>query len=260
VSTVRAEQARREVRAVGRSAALALTFLTVLPLRLTRPAGDLGAAAPWFPAVGALLGAAAGGLLAATEPLLGTQVAATLAVVALVAATGALHLDGLADCADALGARGGERERRLAIMRDPHTGVFGTLALLGYLLTLIGALTALGAAAALPALVVAVAAGRWAGLLHAATAPAARPDGLGAAFAVTAVALAAGAVLPVALALLLEPPLHGLAALGAAVAAGLGTSLGARRLVGGRTGDTLGAAVALGELAACVALLACANG
>jgi adenosylcobinamide-GDP ribazoletransferase len=259
VSTVRAEQARREARAVTRSAALALTFLTVLPLRLTRPAGDLGAAAPWFPAVGALLGAAAGGLLVATEPLLGTQVAATLAIVALVAATGALHVDGLADCADALGARGGERDTRLAIMRDPHTGVFGTLALLAYLLILVGALTALGPAAALPALVIAAATGRWSVLLHAATAPAARPDGLGAAFVVTPAALAAGAVVPVVLALALAQPLHGLAALGAAVAAGLLTSLGARRLVGGRTGDTLGAAVALGELLACLALLACAG-
>jgi adenosylcobinamide-GDP ribazoletransferase len=257
VSTVRAE--RHEARSPARSAALALTFLTVIPLRLNGPPGDLGAAAPWFPAVGALLGAAAGGLLVATEPLLGTQVAATLAVVALVAATGALHVDGLADCADAIGARGGGRDRRLAIMRDPHTGVFGTLALLAYLLILIGALTALGHADALKALVIAAAAGRWSVLLHAATASAARPDGLGAEFAVTPTAVVAGAVVPVVLALTLQPPLHGVAALAAAVAAGLLVSLGARRLVGGRTGDTLGAAVALGELAACLALLACAG-
>jgi adenosylcobinamide-GDP ribazoletransferase len=258
VSTVRAERARREARAAGRSVALAVTFLTVMPLRLTRPAGDLGAAAPWFPVVGAVVGAVAGGVLVAAEPLVGIQVAATLAVVVLVVATGALHVDGLADCADALGARSGEREQRLAIMRDPATGVFGTLALLAYLLLLVGALAGLGSDDAPAALVVAAAVGRWAVLLHAVTAPPARPDGLGASFEIAPVAVAIGALLPIALALLLVPPLHGLAALGAGVVVGLLASAGARRLLGGRTGDTLGATVALGELAACLALLACA--
>jgi adenosylcobinamide-GDP ribazoletransferase len=237
-----------------------MTFLTVMPLRLTRPAGDLGAAAPWFPAVGVLLGAAAGGLLLAAEPLVGIQVAATLAVIALVAATGALHVDGLADCADGLGARGGTRERRLEVMRDPATGVYGTLALLAWGLLMVGSLAGLGRDDALPALVTAAAIGRWSVLLHAATAPPARPDGLGAAFAVTPAAVAIGAVLPVALALVITPPLHALAALAAGGAVGALTSLWARRMLGGRTGDTLGAAVALGEVAVLLALLATSGG
>jgi adenosylcobinamide-GDP ribazoletransferase len=237
-----------------------MTFLTVMPLRLTRPAGDLGAAAPWFPAVGALLGAAAGGLLLAAEPLVGIQVAATLAVIALVAATGALHVDGLADCADGLGARGGTRERRLEVMRDPATGVYGTLALLAWGLLMVGSLAGLGRDDALPALVTAAAIGRWSVLLHAATAAPARPGGLGAGFAVTPAAVAIGAVLPVALALAINPPLHALAALAAGAAVGALTSLWARRMLGGRTGDTLGAAVALGEVAVLLALLATSGG
>ena len=61
------------------------------------------------------------------------------------------------------------------------------------------------------------------------------------------------------LAAVLEPPLQGLAALLAAVlVAGL-TSLWARRMLGGRTGDTLGATVAVGELAACLALVLTAS-
>jgi adenosylcobinamide-GDP ribazoletransferase len=248
VFRVRAERALR-------SGALAATFLTVLPLRLTRPAGDLGAAAPWFPVVGALVGALAGGLLVAVQPLVGAQIAATLAVVALVAVTGALHADGLADCADGLGARGGGRERRLAVMRDPAIGVFGALALLAWGALLVGALARLGGADALRALVVAAAIGRWGALLHAATAQPARPDGLGAGFAVTPAAVALAAPVPVVLALVLEPPLQGLVALLAGVlVAGL-VSLWARRMLGGRTGDTLGATVALGELAACLALV-----
>lgn len=254
MSTGRAERA-------GRAGALAATFLTILPLRLTRPAGDLGAAAPWFPVIGAGIGALAGGVLLAAEPLFGIQVAATLAVLALVGVTGGLHADGLADCADGLGARGGGRERRLAVMRDPATGVFGLLALLAYVLLLIGALARLGGGVdTLRALVVAAAIGRWGALAHAATAPPARPDGLGAGFVVSPAAVALSAVVPVALALVLEPPLHGLAAVFAGALAALVTSLWARRMLGGRTGDTLGAAVAVGEVAAVLALVATAGG
>ena len=65
-----------------------------------------------------------------------------LALVVLVAVTGALHQDGLADCADGLGVRG-DRERRLAVMRDSAIGAFGTLALIGWALLLIAALPTL---------------------------------------------------------------------------------------------------------------------
>jgi len=246
------------IRRAARGAALAVTFLTILPLRLRTP-GDLGAAAPWFPVVGALVGALAGALLVAAEPLVGAQVAATLAVAVLVAVTGALHADGLADCADGLGARGG-REPRLAVMRDPAVGVFGTLALLGWALLMVGSLARLGEDEALRVLVSAAVIGRWIVLLHAVTAPPARRDGLGAGFAVTPAALAVATPAPVAAALLLNPPLHGLAALLAGVVVAALVSLWARRTLGGRTGDTLGAAVALGEVAVCLTLLAAAGG
>src|SRR2546427_671532 len=104
----------------------ALAFLTILPVR---PRGDpaaLGRAAAWFPAVGALVGLAAGGAWVAAEPALGSAVAGVLALVVLVVLTGALHQDGLADCADGLGVRG-DRARRLAVMRDPSIGAFGAL-------------------------------------------------------------------------------------------------------------------------------------
>lgn len=239
--------------------ALAATFLTVLPLRLTRPAGDLGAAAPWFPVIGALVGALAGALLVAAEPLVGAQLAATFAVVALVAVTGGLHADGLADCADGLGARGGGRERRLIVMRDPAVGVFGTLALLAWALLLIGALGRLGGEEALRALVVAAAIGRWGVLLHAVTAPPARPDGLGAGFVVSPRAAAVALLAPAALAVALEPPLAAVLALAAGGAVAGLASVWARRMLGGRTGDTLGATVVLGEVAACLAIVAAAG-
>ena len=54
-------------------------------------------------------------------------VAAVLVVALWKVATGGIHLDGLADCLDALG--GGSRERRLAIMRDHRIGVFAAAGL-----------------------------------------------------------------------------------------------------------------------------------
>jgi len=44
--------------------------------------------------------------------------------------TGGLHLDGLADVADALGAAHRDRSRLLAVMKDPHLGSFGVLTLI----------------------------------------------------------------------------------------------------------------------------------
>jgi adenosylcobinamide-GDP ribazoletransferase len=245
----------RAGRRAGGRAADAITFLTVLPLRRHAP-GELGAAAPWFPVVGALVGALAGGVLAAAEPLVGVQLAATLAVGLLVAVTGALHVDGLADCADALGARGHGHERRLAVMRDPAVGAFGTLALLGWALLVIGSLARLGPDDGARALVCAVAVGRWSALLHAIAAPPARRDGLGAGFTVRRPALAVATLATVALALLVVAPAAALAAvLAGAIAAAL-VSVWARRALGGRTGDTLGATVALSEVVVCLTIAA----
>jgi adenosylcobinamide-GDP ribazoletransferase len=110
---------------------LAIQFLTRLPtpqLRNLDPA-NLPRSVPWFPLVGLLIGA----LLAATlwlgsriDPWLG----ALLTVLLWVWITGALHLDGLADMSDALGASHRDRERFLAVLADPHLGTFGVVSLL----------------------------------------------------------------------------------------------------------------------------------
>jgi adenosylcobinamide-GDP ribazoletransferase len=238
-------------------AAHAVCFLTVIPVRLPAEVGPLGAAAAWFPLVGALVGALAGATRLIAEPLLGPTVATILAVVVLVAVTGALHQDGLADCADGLGVRG-DRERRLEVMRDSAIGTFGALALLAWAGLVVAALAALDDGQAASALVTAAVAGRWAVLVHATTAPPARPDGLGASFDVSAVALALATVVAIAGAILLEGPVDGLAAVAAAAVTALVASAHARRSLGGRTGDTLGATVAVAELAVCLTLLALA--
>jgi adenosylcobinamide-GDP ribazoletransferase len=180
-------------------------------------------------------------------------------MVALVLVTGALHQDGLADAADGLGARGG-RVRRLEVMRDPATGVFGVLALISWALLMFATLGALDAAHALRALVTACLLARWAALLHGAGAPPARSDGLGAALHVGSLALGAATVASVAGALAICGWGAGAAALGGVLLVVALTTAGARRTLGGRTGDTLGATVAIAEVAACVALLAVWHG
>lgn len=172
----------------------------------------------------------------------------------LVAITGALHEDGLADCADGLGIRA-DRDRRLEVMRDPAIGTFGALALVLWVLLVVSALAGLDRESALRALVVAVATGRWAAIVHALAARPARPDGLGAGFCVGRGAAAVASATAAAVALALAGIGHGLIVLGIAAAVALLLAAWSRATLGGRTGDTLGATVALAQAAVAVALL-----
>ena len=82
-----------------------------------------------LPLVGAILGAAAACALFAASALgFPPPLAAPLAIATLVALTGALHEDGLADCADGFGG-GATPARKLEIMKDSRIGAFGALAL-----------------------------------------------------------------------------------------------------------------------------------
>lgn len=113
-----------------RSLILAIQFLTRLPtpqLKTFDPAW-LADSARWFAPVGLLVGGVvAAGWLAGS--LVDAWLAALLALVLWVWVTGGLHLDGLADLADALGAAHRDRNRFLAVLKDPHVGSFGVLAL-----------------------------------------------------------------------------------------------------------------------------------
>ncbi|MCF8061880.1 MAG: adenosylcobinamide-GDP ribazoletransferase [Deltaproteobacteria bacterium] len=107
----------------------AFRTLTILPVP-GHESDDLASALPWFPLVGLLLGtflALAGRLWThAVEGWSGGG--AVLLLIASVLLTRGLHMDGLADWADALGGRP-DRETRLAIMKDPGLGAFGAVAL-----------------------------------------------------------------------------------------------------------------------------------
>lgn len=140
-----------------RSFSHALQFLTRLPappISVFDPA-DLSRAALWFPLVGAIVGG-----IVATALWAGAQVnpwiGALLAVVAWVWVTGALHLDGLADVSDALAGTHRSPERFMQILRDPHVGAFGVVAIVLMLMAKLVLLAQIaGPAAALPLVLVA---------------------------------------------------------------------------------------------------------
>jgi adenosylcobinamide-GDP ribazoletransferase len=235
----------------------AVTFLTLMPMPMpaSDEALDLGWSLPWFPLVGATVGAVGGGVRVALDHPLGPAPSSALAIAAMVAVTGALHQDALADTCDGLGVRG-DRERRLAVMRDSTVGAFGVLAIVLWALVEFAALDGLTAVHALLALIAAGAASRLAAVLHGLLAPPARPDGLGAALGVSATrTLLAGVLAAVICIVAVGPGRGGLAFGVAVVVSGLCAQL-ARRAVGGSTGDTLGATAAIAEAAVCLALLA----
>jgi adenosylcobinamide-GDP ribazoletransferase len=251
-------RAAERARTAGRAAAAAVALLTRVPLprRLALGAGDAARGAACFPLVGAAIGLLAGAAAAATaaatpSPLL----AGAAGALAAILATGALHLDGLADAADALGGR--TREDALRIMRDHAIGAYGAVALVVDLLLRAAALGALAGADAVAAIVAATVAGalsRAAGAIRA-TRPYARTEATTLAGAFTrsthrgpaAVALLLAAVAVAATGM--TGVVQALAA-GAVAAAVLRT---AHRRVGGVTGDVLGAAIETSETAALVA-------
>ncbi len=108
----------------------ALQTLTAIPWPAREPA-DFAASLPWFPIIGLLVGGILYGinLSLAIFPLppwpIGT---ALLLLAADICLTRGLHLDGVADWADSLGAIQG-REKRLAIMKDSAVGAFGVMAI-----------------------------------------------------------------------------------------------------------------------------------
>ncbi len=233
--------------------AAAFSLLTRLPVSVDHQlAAGRAAAATWaYPLVGAVLG----GLAAIVANIalvfdVPAGIAAALALATLVLATGAMHEDGLADCADGLGG-GHEREHRLKIMKDSRIGAYGAAALTLALLARWSGIEVLAQSGSLFWPLVAVgAASRTPMVLAMFLLEPARRDGL-----------SAGIGMP--------PPASMLAACGiaaviAVIALGWGAFsflfwvflaplplfLLARKLIGGQTGDVLGGSQQLAEIAA----------
>lgn len=210
-----------------------------------------------FPLVGVLLGALSGGVLIMLLSCCGTPLAALFGVLALALLTGGFHLDGLADTCDGVfSAR--RRERMLEIMRDSRLGTHGGLALVFVLVAKILVLGELQLrdAPMVAALAAACAAGRGCSVLLMYRHRYAREEGLGNLF--IGKVTARDTLVTLLITLLAAAGLLGVAGviallITAAALFVLGVLL--KRTLGGQTGDTLGAAIELGELIFLLALL-----
>lgn len=128
---------------------IALQFLTRLPSPLRRLPSEqeIGRSVLCYPLVGLLIGGLLAGLAWLLQPHLPALLAAAVLLAAWVWLYGGLHLDALADSADAWGGSQGhgqqQRERALAIMKDPNSGPFGVVAIVVLLLVKFAALASL---------------------------------------------------------------------------------------------------------------------
>jgi adenosylcobinamide-GDP ribazoletransferase len=202
---------------------------------------------------GALIGLAGGLVWWLAGLALSPVVAAGLALAAMIWLTGALHEDGLADCADGLGG-GKTAAQALAIMRDSRVGSYGVLALVFSVGLRWAALAALAPVWGVLALAIAGGIGRAMMVPATALTGYARREGLGGSLAGGAGGIEVAAALGTALLLGIVGGWAGLLALGLALAVAGGFLFYMVRRVGGYTGDGLGAMAQLGEIVVMVVL------
>jgi adenosylcobinamide-GDP ribazoletransferase len=234
--------------------AIALQFLTRVPVpsRVDFSAEAQGWSVAWYPLVGLLMG----GLLLLVRLLMadsGTLLSSALLLTVWVLMTGGLHLDGLADCADAWVGGQGDRERSLRIMKDPCSGPIAVAGVVLLLLLKFSALAELAGSPGMMPLLWSPVIGRSLVPLLLLTTPYVRPNGLGSPLAENLprlpVGLAAAFSLVCALAWLGPWPL---------LATALAFAWLRKQMVeklGGCTGDTLGASI---EMVEALVLVVCA--
>lgn len=161
---------------------IALQFLTRIPLKteLQWGKGCVARSLLWYPLVGALIGGMIV-LLANLTSASGVMLSAALVLAGWVLITGGLHLDGLADSADAWVGSHGDRQRALDIMKDPQAGPVAVIVLLLLLLIKFSAIYTLLQQHALWLLLVAPVVGRCVPMLLFLTTDYVRENGLGSA-------------------------------------------------------------------------------
>ena len=237
----------------ARDIVAAFGLLTRIPVPFTPPRPEGGWA---WPVVGLGIGGAALALGAGLQAVgVSIGIAAASVIAAQAALTGGLHEDGLSDCADGFWGSH-DRARRLEIMKDSRIGSYGALALGLALLMRWSALAALIPAGAWGLALAPMILSRAAMGLVMAALPNARAGGLSAGVGRPPFAAAlAGAGLALVLALIVA----GSATPVLAVVAGgmvVGVALVARAKIGGQTGDVLGAAQVVAEIAGLAAATA----
>jgi adenosylcobinamide-GDP ribazoletransferase len=222
---------------------IALQFLTIIPVRIKRIFGDkeLAQSMFFFPFVGIVLGLALAGMQQAASLVFTVQVTSIMLVTVLAVLTGGLHLDGIADTADALFSCK-DRNEKLRIMKDSRIGAMGAAALALTILLKASLVASIPSAIVVPTLIFFPAAGRCGQLLPALIYRYARGEVSTGSF-ITKLSLRT--VLPAFLLMMLLSAgllqLSGICALAVVLAASMLAGKFIAAKLGGMTGDALGA-------------------
>ena len=157
---------------------IALQFLTIIPLKINHiDEKKISNSMIYFPVVGLLLGLVLAGVNNLLYNLNFQQLSVNIIlVISLIFLTGGLHLDGLADTADAFLSRR-NKEEMLKIMHDSHIGVMGVLSLVSIVLLKIALLASLNMHLKTTSLLLMCILSRWALVLSIALFPYARQEG-----------------------------------------------------------------------------------
>jgi adenosylcobinamide-GDP ribazoletransferase len=238
----------------------AVRFLTIVPL----PAGESGEethlsrSVPFFPVIGLLIGLGVATLDAALFHLFPPFLTSVFVVIVLIAVSGGLHLDGLADTADGIFSSR-PPEQMLEIMRDSRTGPMGVAALVCVIALKIAAIGSIEVGRRWAALLMVPLAGRCALVILLILLPYARSEGgLATVFQKNKSTLQAiWAIVLLALVGWLSAGSAGLVMAAVSIAGILLFAGFIYARIGGTTGDTLGAACEIVEaLPAIVAVAA----
>lgn len=238
---------------------IALQFLTRIPAGVTDYRVEhLRQSVYWYAAVGSVMGL----ILWAAQTLFlqifswdADLIVAVLLLLVWVALTGALHLDGLADTADAWLGGQGDREKSLRIMKDPQSGPAGVVAIVMVLLLKFSVILYLQQHQEFAYLLVVPVAARALVPLLFFTTPYARAEGLGSPFSegLEFIKIIPGIAFAIALGFLGNGSWWLVAMLMAGIVFWCARRWMLTRL-GGTTGDTAGALI---EVLECSLLLAC---
>ena len=240
----------------------ALRFLTILPVpaRWAGDETDLNRGVPFFPVVGLLIGLLIASFDLALSRAFPPLLASTFVVVALIAVSGGLHLDGLADSADGLFSSR-PREQVLEIMRDSRVGPMGVAAIVCTISLKIAAVSSIGSGTRWAAILLMPLAGRCALVILMELLPYARREGgLATVFQENRSMLhtvwAVGALTFVGW---ISAGSTGLAVAVVSITATLLLAAYMYSKIGGFTGDTLGAACEIVEVLPALVLAASSN-
>lgn len=225
---------------------VAVQFLTRISVKPFADFQDswLDRSAKYFPLVGMLVGIIGSAVIVVTTPFLPQPLPMLFGLAAAIAVTGAFHEDGLADTVDGLGG-GQTPEQRLEIMKDSRIGTYGTIALVTMLAIKATALMQIGPIQMIFAFIAAHASARLASVIamrcmdYAGDRGTAKAKPL--ATEITDSELAIAVLFGLLPGVLLIPiPTLTIALVVAGVSAAL-LARQSQRLIGGYTGDVLGA-------------------